>query len=151
MDSLRNIETDWEKVFFRTGITQQHQLSASGGNDKTRFYASIAYLNQTGVVQASGLKRYTGRLNLETGNDNLRVGMNTSFGYSIFTSTQENNQTISSPLNGIRWSLPYFTPYDNEGNYLEDPTPSRQPNPLEELLENKRRFPQWKGIGNVFA
>ncbi|HYC27928.1 MAG TPA: hypothetical protein VEB42_03915, partial [Chitinophagaceae bacterium] len=143
--------TDWEKVFFRTGITQQHQLSASGGNDKTRFYASIAYLNQTGVVQATALKRYTGRINVESGNDNLRVGMNTSFGYSIFNSTQEANQIVSSPLNGIRWSLPYFTPYDNNGNYLKDPTPSKQPNPLEELLENKRRFPQWKAIGNVFA
>ena len=151
MDSLRNIQTDWEKVFFRTGITQQHQLSASGGNDKTRFYASIAYLNQTGVVQATALKRYTGRINVETGNDNLRVGMNTSFGYSIFNSTQEGNQTVSSPLNGIRWSLPYFTPYDKDGDYLEDPTPSGQPNPLQELLENKRRFPQWKAIGNVFA
>ncbi|HEY0678769.1 MAG TPA: TonB-dependent receptor, partial [Chitinophagaceae bacterium] len=151
IDSLRNIETDWEKVFFRTGITQQHQLSASGGNDKTRFYASIAYLNQTGVVRASALKRYTGRLNVETGTENLRVGINSTFGYSIFNSTQENNQSIGSPLNGIRWSLPYFTPYDAEGNYLKDPTPSQQPNPLEELLENKRRFPQWKAIGNVFA
>jgi TonB-dependent starch-binding outer membrane protein SusC len=151
MDSLRNINTDWEDVFFRTGITKQHQVSASGGNDKTRFYGSIAYLDQTGVVQASGLKRYSARLNVETGTDNLRVGMNTSFAYSIFTSTQENNQTISSPLNGIRWSLPYFTPFGKDGNYLQDPTPSGQPNPLQELLENKRRFPQWKGIGNVFA
>lgn len=151
IDSLRNIETDWEKVFFRTGITQQHQVSASGGNDKTRFYASLSYLNQTGVVQASGLQRYTGRLNLETGSENLRVGMNTMFGYSIFTSTPENNQSIGSPLNGIRWSLPYFTPYGADGRYLKDPTPSGQPNPLEELLDNKRRFPQWKGIANAFA
>jgi len=151
VDSLRNVYTDWEDVFFRTGITQQHQVSASGGNDKTRFYASLAYLNQTGVVQATALKRYTARLNLETGTDNLRVGMNSTFGYSIFNSTQENNQVISSPLNGIRWSLPYFTPYDAEGNWLQDPTPSQQPNPLEELLDNKRNFPQWKAIGNVFA
>lgn len=151
IDSLRNIYTDWEKVFFRTGITQQHQLSASGGNDKTRFYMSVSYLNQTGVVQATALKRYTGRLNLETGTDNLRVGMNATFGYSIFNSTQENNQSVVSPLNGLRWSLPYFTPYDKDGSYLKDPTPSQQPNPLEELLENKRRFPQWKAIGNIFA
>ena len=150
IDSLRKIETDWEDVFFRTGITQQHQLSASGGNDKTRFYASVAYLNQTGVVQASALKRYTGRLNVETGNENVRVGMNMSFGYSIFNSTPENNQSVGSPLNGLRWSLPYFTPYDKDGSYLQDPTPSGQPNPLQELLENQRRFPQWKALGNVF-
>lgn len=150
IDSLRNIHTDWEDVFFRTGITQQHQLSTSGGNDKSRFYASISYLNQSGVVQASALKRYTGRLNLETGNENVRVGINTMFGYSIFNSTQENNQSIGSPLNGLRWSLPYFTPYDRDGSYLKDPTPSDQPNPLQELLENSRRFPQWKAVGNIF-
>jgi TonB-linked SusC/RagA family outer membrane protein len=150
VDSLRNIHTDWEDVFFRTGITQMHQLSASGGTDRTRFYASLSYMDQTGVVKATGLKRYTGRINLESGTNTLRFGLNTSFGYSIFNNTAENNQSVVSPLNGIRWSLPYFTPYGQDGKYLQDPTPSGQPNPLQELLENKRRFPQWKGVANAF-
>lgn len=149
-DSLQNIQTDWEDVFFRTGNTQMHQLSASGGTDRTRFYASLSYMNQTGVVQATDLKRYTGRINLESGTNSLRFGINASFGYSIFNNTAENNQSVVSPLNGIRWSLPYFTPYDQDGKYLQDPTPSGQPNPLQELLENKRRFPQWKGVANAF-
>lgn len=151
IDSLQNIQTDWEDVFFRTGITQMHQLSASGGTDRTRFYASLSYMDQTGVVKATGLKRYTGRINLESGTDAFRFGVNASFGYSIFNNTSENNQSIVSPLNGIRWSLPYFTPYDKDGKYLQDPTPSGQPNPLQELLENKRRFPQWKGVANAFV
>ncbi len=151
IDSLKNINTDWEDVFFRTGTTQMHQLSASGGNDRTRFYASIGYVDQSGVVQATDVKRYTGRINLESGTDKLRFGVNASFGYSILNNTSENNQSIVSPLNGIRWSLPYFTPYDKDGKYLQDPTPSGQPNPLQELLENKRRFPQWKGIANAFV
>ncbi|HMH24596.1 MAG TPA: SusC/RagA family TonB-linked outer membrane protein [Puia sp.] len=149
-DSLGQIHTDWEKVFFRTGITQSHQFSASGGNDKTRFYGSLSYLDQTGVVKTTGLKRYTGRLNIESGTNDFRFGLNTSFGYSEFTNTAENNQSIASPLNAIRWSLPYFTPYDKSGNYLQDPTPSGQPNPLQELLENHTSFPQWKGVANAF-
>lgn len=151
VDSLSKINTDWQDVFFQTGITQSHQLSASGGSDKTRYFLSLSYLDQTGVVRATGLKRYTGRMNIESGTNNLRVGLNAAFGYSIFSNTNENDQSIASPLNGIRWSLPYFTPYNNEGKYLEDPTPSGQPNPLQELLENKRRFPQWKGMASAFA
>jgi TonB-linked SusC/RagA family outer membrane protein len=150
VDSLRNINTDWEDVFFHTGTTQMHQLSASGGNEKTRFYASLSYMDQTGVVRSTGLKRYTGRINLESGTNNLRFGLNASFGYSIFNNTSEGNQSVVSPLNGIRWSLPYFTPYGADGKYLQDPTPTGQPNPLQELLENTRRFPQWKGVANAF-
>ncbi len=150
VDSLRNIHTDWEKVFYHTGITNQHQISASGGSDKTRFYASLAYLNQSGVVRNTGLKRYTGRFNLESGTDNLRFGLNTTFGYSLFNNTNENTQSIAAPLNAIRWTLPYFTPLDENGKYIQDPTPSGQPNALQELLENQRSFPQWKGIANAF-
>lgn len=151
VDSLGKINTDWEDVFYRTGITQSHQLSASGGNDKTRFYASVAYLNQEGVVKATGLKRYSGRINIESGTERLRFGLNTSFGYSIFNNTNEGNQSIASPLNAIRWLLPYLTPYDKAGNYLVDPTVNGQPNALQELLENKRKFPQWKGVASAFV
>ncbi len=150
-DSLSKINTDWENVFFRAGQTQSHQLSASGGTDKTRFYASLGYLNQTGTVQATALKRYTMRLNLESGTDRVKFGINTTVGYSEFTNTQENNQGIASPLNALRWTLPYFTPKDAKGNYVQDPTSSGQPNALQELLDNKREFPQLKAVGNVFG
>jgi TonB-dependent starch-binding outer membrane protein SusC len=150
-DSLSKINTDWEKVFFRTGQTQSHQLSASGGSDKTRFYTSLGYLNQTGTVQATALKRYTVRLNLESGTERVKFGINTSVGYSEYSNTQENNQGIASPLNALRWTLPYFTPKDAKGNYVKDPTSSGQPNALQELLDNKRQFPQVKAVGNVFG
>jgi TonB-dependent starch-binding outer membrane protein SusC len=151
IDRLSKINTDWQDILFRTGNTQSHQLSASGGNDKTRFFTSLSYLNQEGVVQATGIKRYTGRMNIESGTDKLRFGLNTSFGYSQFNNTNEGNQGIASPLNAIRWMLPYTTPYDDNGKFLQDPTVNGQPNPLQEILQNKRNFPQWKGIANAFA
>ncbi len=151
VDSLSKINTDWEKVFFRKGITQSHQLSASGGNEKTRFYTSISYFDQTGIVKATGLKRYTGRLNLESGSDKLKFGFNSTFGYSKLENTRENDQYIGSPLNAILWSLPYLTPYDKDGNYAVDNTANAQPNPLRELLENPSNTIQLKSIANAFA
>jgi TonB-dependent starch-binding outer membrane protein SusC len=150
-DSLSKISTDWEDVFFRTGTTQSHQVSASGGSDKSKFYASFGYFDQKGIVQATNLKRYTVRLNLETGTDRVKIGVNTQIGYSEFSNTQENNQGIASPLNALRWTLPYYTPKDANGNYVQDRTGSAQPNALQELLENTRQFPQIKGIGNIYV
>ncbi|MEO8769352.1 MAG: SusC/RagA family TonB-linked outer membrane protein [Ferruginibacter sp.] len=151
VDSLSKINTNWEDVFFHTGITQSHQLSASGGNEKTRFYTSLAYFDQTGIVRSTGLKRYTGRLNIESGTERLKYGFNSSFGYSKLQNTRENDQVTSTPLNAILWSLPYVTPYDKDGNYSVDNTANAQPNPLQELLENQSFTLQWKGVGSVFA
>lgn len=151
VDSLSKINTDWEKVFFRKGYTQSHQLSASGGNEKTRFYTSLAYFNQTGIVKSTGLKRYTGRINLESGSDRLKFGFNSTFGYSKLQNTRENDQYIGSPLNAILWSLPYVTPYDKNGDYSVDNTANAQPNPLRELLENHTSTIQLKSIANAFA
>lgn len=149
IDSLRNINVDWADVFFRTGLTKNHQLSASGGNEKTKFYASLGYFDQSGIVLNTGVKKYNGRINLESGTNDFKFGFNLGVGYSQFNNTNEANQSIASPLNAIRWTLPYFTPYDKQGNYLQDPTPTGQPNALQELLEIQRSFPQWKALSSV--
>ena len=150
LDSLRKIETDWEDVFFRTGRTAQHVLNASGGLGKTTYFLSGSIFDQTGTVVNTGLKRYTGRINLESFAGDFGFGINTSFGYSTFSNTTENNSGIASPLNAIRWTNPYETPYlNNTSEYT--PITSGQPNALQELLENNNLRQQYKGVGNIFV
>ncbi|MCC8172352.1 MAG: TonB-dependent receptor [Parabacteroides sp.] len=50
---------------YKTGISQQHNLSASGGSEKVTFYTSFNYLNNPGVLENTGYKRYSVRLNLD--------------------------------------------------------------------------------------
>jgi hypothetical protein len=59
LDSLNNNNTNWIDYFFRTGRFQEHELSASGGNDKVRFYSSFNYYNQEGIAFRSDLERFT--------------------------------------------------------------------------------------------
>jgi len=149
LDSLRKINTDWEDVFFRTGRTAQHVLSASGGTGKTVFYLSGSLFDQTGTVENTGLKRYTGRANVESSAGAFGFGINSTFGYSTFNNTSENNTGIASPLNAIRWTNPYETPYNNNtGEYTA--ITSGQPNALQELLENNNLRQQYKGVANIF-
>jgi TonB-dependent starch-binding outer membrane protein SusC len=146
---LKQINTDWSKVFFQTGKTQNHTLNVSGATDRTSYYLSGSIFDQTGTVQNTGLKRYTGRINVESGAGNVNFGINSTFGYSDFTNTSEENTSIAAPLNAIRWTNPYETPYDEKGNYTQ--MASGQPNALQELLENSNLRQQLKGVGSVFA
>jgi TonB-dependent starch-binding outer membrane protein SusC len=150
IDSLSQIDNMLNSVLFQRGITQQHVLSASGGNDKTKFFLSGSFFDQEGVVITTGLRRYTGRANIENSFGNWRVGLNTTFGYSRLIGTNENDAYIGSPLNAIKWFNPYITLFDENGDYQDDFLQG-QPNPLRELLENHGNNDQLKGIGNVFV
>lgn len=154
-DSLRQVNTNWKDVLLRNGFTQQHQLSASGGTEQTRFYASVSYLNQTGTVKNTDLKRYTARINVDNTIGNFKFGMGMQVGFSKFNSVSETNSALSSPLNAQRWANPYERPYDPvTGNYSQTGgigrLKSSQPNPATELFLIQRYFPQTKGVGNVY-
>ena len=52
-------DTDWQNELFRTGTTNQHNLSFGGGDASNNYRFSVGYLNQNGIVLNSALKRYT--------------------------------------------------------------------------------------------
>lgn len=56
--------TDWLGYVLRDGSIDNHNISVSGSSDRFNYYFSGGYFNQVGTIQNSGLKRYTGRLNL---------------------------------------------------------------------------------------
>lgn len=146
---LRQINTNWEDVFFQTGKTVSHTLNLSGATGRTNYFISGSAFDQTGTVQTTGLKRYTGRVNVESGTGGLTFGINSTFGYSEFANTSEDNTALATPLNAIRWINPYETPYDEDGNYTQ--MASGQPNALQELLENPYQRQQLKAVGNIYA
>ena len=149
VDSLGKLDYDIENILFHKGKTQQHQLSVSGGNDKTHFYLSGSIFDQDGVVVTTGLKRYTGRINIDNSFGYFKVGLNATLGYSRLIGTRENDTYIGSPLNAIRWYNPYINLYDANGNYQIDYLQG-QPNPLQELQENNGSSDQIKGVGSAY-
>ncbi|MBO2543180.1 TonB-dependent receptor [Salegentibacter sp. BDJ18] len=67
--------TDWQNEIFRSGKLQNYQLSASGGMENMRFYTSLNYFGQEGVVINSEYERISGLLNLSFDiNENIRAG-----------------------------------------------------------------------------
>ena len=58
-------QTDWFKETFRTGVTQDYQLSISNATDKMRYFVSGGYTSESGVIPVAYFKRYNFRVNLE--------------------------------------------------------------------------------------
>ncbi|MBC7897101.1 MAG: SusC/RagA family TonB-linked outer membrane protein, partial [Cytophagaceae bacterium] len=78
LNDLGTANTDWEKELTRTGHAMSHNLTFSGGSTETRYYASLNYFDQKGVVLSNGLKRYQGRINGQTAalTGRLQLGVN---------------------------------------------------------------------------
>ena len=69
-------DTDWYDQVYRSSFTTDHQLSLDGGNDRTKFFASLGYNNSNGVVKGSDFQRYSGRVNLDHKvNSWLKIGV----------------------------------------------------------------------------
>jgi TonB-dependent starch-binding outer membrane protein SusC len=70
-------DTDWQDEVLRTGYAHNHNLSYGGGNANGNYRFSVGYLDQTGIIKNSGLKKYTARFNATQGiwNNRLRMGV----------------------------------------------------------------------------
>ncbi|WP_223816076.1 SusC/RagA family TonB-linked outer membrane protein [Adhaeribacter rhizoryzae] len=57
--------TNWQEALFRRSPLNKHQLSLSGGGEKTQVYISGEYFDQDGIAVGSNFKRYSFRLNAD--------------------------------------------------------------------------------------
>jgi len=67
-------QTNWLNKIFQTGTTQQHNISASGGTERTKYYTSIGIMDQGGTLINTSFRRYNVRTNLD-----IQVAKNLKF------------------------------------------------------------------------
>ena len=102
MPDLGTTNTDWYDVFFRTGVTTQHNLSLSGGK-KTRYYIGGSYFNERPIMIANRIQRLSGRVNLDR-SFGKSVDAFLLMGYSYNTNNMFNpasNYYTNRPIDGL--------------------------------------------------
>ena len=115
---------DWEDLMFTNAPQHKHDISIRGGGEKMKFAASLAYLNQDGIVKGSGYERGNFRFNFDYSPWKwLDWGVNVSFSRSKKESEDSNfNQIITmSQLN---------QPYDENGELNYEVNMAGDINPL---------------------
>lgn len=80
----KGYNTNWAKELLKTAVVQNYGVAIRGGTDNVRYSASAGYFDQKGIIENSGYKRYTVRLNTDyTINNRLVIGENLNITHSI--------------------------------------------------------------------
>lgn len=148
--------TDWFHEIFKPALLQSHNVSVSGGSDKSSYLFSVNYLNQDGTLIHNYLRRYSARINTVFNvKNNIRIGENAYFSY------KKNPGYLGLPgvnnANSINaaYRMPGIVPvYDIKGNFAGGGSQSlgNSPNPvaiMERTKNNKGNA--WQVSGNLFA
>lgn len=109
-------EVNWQNEAFNSAAPiHEHQLSFSGGTDKSDYYASVSYLNQDGVVKNTPYERYNVNLNLNQSlNSWLKLGM-------TMQASQGNRDGIQPNLESVVKLAPYSKNRDENGTAVTYP------------------------------
>ncbi len=147
-DANKLPNTDWFDEITRPAAFQQYDFSMNGGSTNLKYFLSLGYLDQEGIILNSNLKRYSMRLNLNSDNQNKLInwGLNTNI-----SSTEQ-----SGPLtSGSSYNIPHYAalllpsvvpPYLEDGSYnfrFPNNLLNGNHNPIASAYDNIRERPQF--------
>ena len=114
--------TNWQDEIFRPAYSQIYNLNYGGGNDNTRYFFSLGYQDQEGILKKSGLQRTTGRVNAshDLFDDRVVIDLNmTSSGIrDAFAPTGENAGYQGNILGAALQTNPTYPIFDDQGRYF---------------------------------
>ncbi len=122
VDTLPN--TNWWNEIFQPALIMSHQLSASGGNEKSNYLVSGGYYKQDGIILNSGFDRFSVRTSVNTKlSDRFDCGININLSAS-------NTKLVGSSGDGyggnggsvVRYAFfrtPIYPVKDNNGEYID--------------------------------
>ncbi len=150
--SLLGSGTDWQDEIFRPAGMQSHQLSVSGGNDKTTYSVSGGFFQQDGIVIGSDFKRYTGRISLDN-----QVKEWFKLGGSLAYAKTGETITLNDGGDGVIMQAlltqPDIAVKELNGSYAGPETfyTSATYNPVAEALQRHNTFNRDRLMGSVFG
>ncbi|MDA3616528.1 SusC/RagA family TonB-linked outer membrane protein [Polluticaenibacter yanchengensis] len=111
------INTDWISQPVQTGIGNKHSLYIEGGSEDVLYGLNLTYNNITGAMKGSDRRTITGNTYLSYRVKNFQFRNDLTINANVANNSPYGSFTQYTRLN------PYWTPYDDEGNYkvyLED-------------------------------
>lgn len=123
IDPLRYPNTDVWDIIMRNGQVQNHNVSASGSNDKSNFFISVGVMDEKGLQINNDYTRYNARFNYDYKlRDNMNVGAKFAGNWSKYTYALDDGFTDDNSSNTAGFDMQYaisgITPYDPATGYF---------------------------------
>lgn len=115
------VNTNWQDEVQRSAaISHNHNLSLTGGSDKTAYIASLNYYNQQGIIKESGLKRIIAKIGVDQSafRDKLKLGFTLSNSFNTADYIPYRNTVLSQMIT----YLPTVPVRNTDGSYFIFPS-----------------------------
>ncbi len=110
LEESDDTDTDWQDLFFRTGIQTSHDVGVSGGTQGGSYSFGAGYYHDEAVIPTQQFDRYSVRGNFDQKvGDYFRFGLTTNNGFRINKGNQIGVYNVLS-------MSPLASPYDENGN-----------------------------------
>ena len=109
VDEDDNINTDWQDLYYKTGVGYSHDISVAGGTNGGSYSFGAGYYHDESVVPTEGYNRISIR-----GNFDQKVGQWFRFGLSTNNSYRKTEGVNN--MYAVLASTPISSPYDKDGN-----------------------------------
>ncbi len=107
------VTTDWQDMTSnKNALTQNYQLTVSGGNDKTTFLTSFNYFNQEGIIKATEMGKYAFRANIDH-----KISSTINIGLALTMTKVDNNRVGNSVLRSRLTTPPNLPVMQDDGSY----------------------------------
>lgn len=96
--------TDWNKEFFRIGLSQQHNLALQFGGENVSVYSSLGYLENEGIIKGTDFKRFTFRNNIvgKSKDNRFNYSAQVGLGYSKRHQLDQEENSVALNANGVQ-------------------------------------------------
>lgn len=129
-------DTDWFGAMMRTGISQNHSLSLSGGTSKSNYRASYTYMDRNGIARDNWMKRHSFRFQFQQRalNDKLRIGLTGSTTLTDMQMPFADDYILAYNM------LPVYPVYNEDGSYFTGANKEYdQGNPVQNQDQNYKK------------
>ncbi len=143
------VNTDWQDLVFQTAKNTSVDFSARGGSDKLRYFTSLGFTEQEGIVISNGFKRMSGRLNLENNaREWVDLGVNMTMSVTDLKQINADN-AFANPIQAV--ALAPITPVRDTNGILYDRPTTTYYNPLRHSEYAHRKINEYRNITNAYA
>lgn len=141
---------DYQDDIFRTGYGTDNNISITGGQDKLRYFASLNYNANEGIIRGTDNKRFGFRLNLDN-QVNKWLSWTAGINYTNnATNEKPDGNTFFSPINSITIIGNFHNIYARDANgNLQGVGERGRLNPLTVINDIKQRNVTNRTISNV--
>lgn len=138
--------------FIRIGNIQEYELSARGGNSRSKFFSSFSYQKSEGVFYGVDFQKLHGRVNTSYKLlDNLEMGVRLNLAYTKSADVPMQGLQNANPLYaGMSW-IPWEPTKDADGNFISNPNVNSGENPRATSIYDDQYDTMWhlNGIVNL--